>query len=66
MFGTGIVDHVGRCKEQSAVWVNFYYGERKALSLDYESRSEASRAVESRTPLGRSFDATSTYRARLC
>lgn len=50
MFGTGIVGHVGRCKEQSAAWVNFDYGERKALSLDYESRGEASRAVESRTP----------------
>lgn len=35
MFGTGTVGYVGVYKGEPTVWVDFDYGERKALSLEF-------------------------------
>ena len=35
VFGTGTVGRVGEYKGVPTVWVDFDYGERKALSLEY-------------------------------
>lgn len=34
-FGTGTVGRVGEYENEPTVWIDFHYGERKALSLQY-------------------------------
>lgn len=53
-FGTGVVALVGDYEGDQAVWIDFDYGERKALSLEFGLPHLRRRARFSRTTPARS------------